>query len=79
MTKQKIDIGDLVEVDGRIPGKRYQGVVLDRKTINPNFDDPNRLFHVDEYHCKVLILNSETENDQRWVRTKWLKLLSKSS
>ena len=79
MTKQKIDVGDLVEYVPRVEEKAYQGVVVDRKTINPNFDHPDRVFHPDEYHCKVLIINSEVDNDQRWVRTKWLKLLSKSS
>jgi len=78
MVKQKIDIGDLVEVDPPAPGKRYQGVVVERKTINPNFDDPNRVYHPDEHHCRVLIINSGSDNDQRWFRTKWLKLLSKA-
>tara|TARA_B100000900_G_scaffold398768_1_gene400520 strand:+ start:737 stop:1090 length:354 start_codon:yes stop_codon:yes gene_type:complete len=70
--RQKIDIGDLVEYD------KYQALVLDRKTINPNYNT-ERVFHPDEYHCKVLLLNSDNDNDYRWVRTKWLKLLSKSS
>ena len=70
--RQKIDIGDLVEYD------KYQALVLDRKTINPNYNT-ERVYHPDEYHCKVLLLNSDSDNDQRWVRTKWLKLLSKSS
>jgi len=70
--RQKIDIGDLVEYD------KYQALVLDRKTINPNYNT-ERMFHPDEYHCKVLLLNSDNDNDYRWVRTKWLKLLSKSS
>jgi hypothetical protein len=78
MINQRIDVGDLVEYSPAAT-KKYRAVVLDRKNINPNFDDPNRVFHPDEYHCFVLILNSEIENDQRWVRTKWLKLLSKSS
>jgi len=51
---------------------------MERKAINPVYDT-DRTFHPDEYHCKVLILNSEPENEQRWIRTKWLKLLSKSS
>ena len=70
--RQKIDIGDLVEYD------KYQALVLDRKTINPNYNT-ERVYHPDEYHCKVLLLNSDNDNDYRWVRTKWLKLLSKSS
>ena len=70
--RQKIDIGDLVEYD------KYQALVLDRKTINPNYNT-ERVYHPDEYHCKVLLMNSDSDNAQRSVRTKWLKLLSKSS
>ena len=44
--RQKIDIGDLVEYD------KYQALVLDRKTINPNYNT-ERVYHPDEYHCKV--------------------------
>ena len=79
MAKQKIDIGDLVECRfGTTKEEKITGVVLERKAINPIYDT-DRTFHPDEYHCKVLILNSEPGNDQRWIRTKWLKLLSKSS
>tara|TARA_B100001250_G_scaffold411052_1_gene438795 strand:+ start:382 stop:621 length:240 start_codon:yes stop_codon:yes gene_type:complete len=79
MTKQKIDIGDLVECNLlSADSENLRGVVLERKAINPIYDT-DRTFHPDEYHCKVLILNSEPENEQRWIRTKWLKLLSKSS
>ena len=78
MIKQKIDIGDLVECELGNNREKLTGVVLERKAINPIYDT-ERHFHPDEYHCKVLILNSEPENEQRWIRTKWLKLLSKSS
>ena len=78
MTRQSIDIGDLVECNFGYGRKKLTGVVLESKSINPNYDT-DRTFHPDEYHCKVLILNSEPENEQRWIRTKWLKLLSKSS
>ena len=79
MARQKIDIGDLVECYlGGKDEKKITGVVMERKAINPIYDT-DRTFHPDEYHCKVLILNSEPENEQRWIRTKWLKLLSKSS
>ena len=40
--RQKIDIGDLVEYD------KYQALVLDRKTINPNYNT-ERVYHPDEY------------------------------
>jgi len=78
MINQKIDIGDLVECYLGKGEERITGVVVERKAINPNYNT-DRHFHPDEYHCKVLILNSEPENEQRWIRTKWLKLLSKSS
>tara|TARA_B100000085_G_scaffold137694_1_gene125470 strand:+ start:15725 stop:15961 length:237 start_codon:yes stop_codon:yes gene_type:complete len=78
MTRQKIDIGDLVECNLGKNEDKVTGVVLERKSINPNYDT-DRPFHPDEYHCKVLILNSTPANEQRWIRTKWLKLLSKSS
>tara|TARA_Y100000114_G_scaffold79638_1_gene73327 strand:- start:758 stop:994 length:237 start_codon:yes stop_codon:yes gene_type:complete len=78
MINQKIDIGDLVECYLGKGEEKITGVVTDRKAINPNYNT-DRHFHPDEYHCKVLILNSEPENEQRWIRTKWLKLLSKSS
>ena len=76
MIRQKIDVGDLVECD--FGGEKIQGVILERKAINPAFDT-ERHFHPDEYHCKVLILSPKPGNEHRWVRTKWLKLLSKSS
>lgn len=75
MVKQAIDIGDLVECS---LGDKIKGIVVDRKAINPAYDT-DRPFHPDEYHCKVHVLNADTENEQRWIRTKWLKLLSKSS
>lgn len=78
MIKQVIDIGDLVECYLGSDREKMTGVVVERKAINPNYNT-DRAFHPDEYHCKVLILNSEPENEQRWIRTKWLKLLSKSS
>ena len=78
MIKQAIDIGDLVECYLGKGEEKMTGVVVDRKAINPAYDT-DRPFHPDEYHCKVLVLNAETENEQRWIRTKWLKLLSKSS
>ena len=78
MIKQKIDIGDLVECYLGKGEEKMTGVVVERKAINPAYNT-DRTFHPDEYHCKVLILNSEPENEQRWIRTKWLKLLSKSS
>lgn len=78
MIKQAIDIGDLVECYLGKGEEKMTGVVVDRKAINPAYDT-DRPFHPDEYHCKVHVLNSDTENEQRWIRTKWLKLLSKSS
>ena len=78
MTRQSIDIGDLVECYLGKGSERMTGVVLERKAINPNYDT-DRHFHPDEYHCKVLILTDKPRNEQRWIRTKWLKLLSKSS
>ena len=78
MTRQFIDIGDLVECYLGKGEEKMTGVVVARKAINPAYNT-DRTFHPDEYHCKVLILNSEPENEQRWIRTKWLKLLSKSS
>jgi hypothetical protein len=78
MIKQIIDIGDLVECHLGTGKEKMTGVVVERKAINPAYNT-DRTFHPDEYHCKVLILNSEPENEQRWIRTKWLKLLSKSS
>ena len=78
MTRQCIDIGDLVECYLGNGEEKMTGVVVERKAINPAYNT-DRTFHPDEYHCKVLILNSEPENEQRWIRTKWLKLLSKSS
>ena len=78
MTRQSIDIGDLVECYLGTGTEKMTGVVVERKAINPAYNT-DRTFHPDEYHCKVLILNSEPENEQRWIRTKWLKLLSKSS
>tara|TARA_B100000902_G_C26914510_1_gene718550 strand:- start:16 stop:252 length:237 start_codon:yes stop_codon:yes gene_type:complete len=78
MTRQSIDIGDLVECYLGTGKEKMTGVVVERKAINPAYNT-DRTFHPDEYHCKVLILNSEPENEQRWIRTKWLKLLSKSS
>jgi len=77
MIKQKIDIGDLVECYLGKGEEKMTGVVLERKAINPIYDT-DRHFHPDEYHCRVLILD-KPENEQRWIRTKWLKLLSKSS
>ena len=78
MVKQAIDIGDLVECYLGKGEEKMTGVVVDRKAINPAYDT-DRPFHPDEYHCKVHVRNSDTENEQRWIRTKWLKLLSKSS
>ena len=78
MIKQAIDIGDLVECYLGKGEEKMKGDVVDRKAINPAYDT-DRPFHPDEYHCKVLVLNADTENEQRWIRTKWLKLLSKSS
>ena len=78
MVKQKIDIGDLVECFLGKGKEVVTGVVIERKAINPTYNT-DRPFHPDEYHCKVLILNSGPEHEQRWIRTKWLKLLSKSS
>ena len=78
MINQKIDIGDLVECYLDKGEERITGVVVDRKAINPSYDT-DRHFHPDEYHCRVLILTPSPENEQRWIRTKWLKLLSKSS
>ncbi len=78
MAKQSIDVGDLVECHLGKGEEKMTGVVVERKAINPVYNT-DRTFHPDEYHCKVLILNSEPENEQRWIRTKWLKLLSKSS
>ncbi|MBL97511.1 MAG: hypothetical protein CMF52_06800 [Legionellales bacterium] len=74
--RQKIDVGDLVEYE--VGKMSLTGLVMERKAINPNYDT-DRHFHPDEYHCKVLLLNSDLPNDARWIRTKWLKLLSKNS
>lgn len=76
MKRQKFDIGDLVEYDcGR---DKFQGLVLDKKTINPVYNT-DRKFHIDEYHCKVLIFNDlKEDNETRWIRAKWLKLLSQA-
>ena len=76
MARQKFDIGDLVEFD--LGGQFQRGLILDKKTINPNYNT-ERTYHVDEYHCKILILNTEEGKQTSWVRAKWLKLLSKSS
>ena len=75
MSRQPFDIGDLVEIyDGR---SRRQGLVLDKKPINSNFKNiPGREYHVDEYHCKVRFIDDG--EDTRWVRAKWLKLLSQA-
>ena len=78
MIKQAIDIGDLVECHLGKAQERITGVVVERKAINPAYNT-DRTFHPDEYHCKVLVINSDKENEQRLIRTKWLKLLSKSS
>ena len=72
MARQKFDIGDLVQF------KNHRGLVLDRKAINPNYNT-DREFHVDEYTCKVKFIDKEVEEKPRWVRAKWLKLISKSS
>ena len=78
MIKQAIDIGDLVECTLEKGEDKITGVVVERKAINPVYNT-DRTFHPDEYHCRVLLLNTDKENEQRWIRTKWLKLLSKSS
>ena len=36
MTRQQIDIGDLVECD--LGNEKMTGVILDRKAINPNYN-----------------------------------------
>ena len=76
MSRQSFDIGDLVEFeDGR---SRRQGLVLEKKPINSNFKNfPGREYHVDEYHCKVKFIDDDTDST-RWVRAKWLKLLSQA-
>jgi len=76
MSRQIFDIGDLVEIyDGR---SRRQGLVLDKKPINSTFKNiPGREYHVDEYHCKVKFIDDDPVST-RWVRAKWLKLLSQA-
>ena len=76
MSRQKFDIGDLVEFeDGR---SRRQALVLEKKPINSTFKNiPGREYHVDEYHCKVKFIDDDTDTP-RWVRAKWLKLLSQA-
>ena len=71
MIRQKFDIGDYVEY------KDYVGLILAREAINPLYNT-ERKFHVDEYKCKILFLNAPSEAP-KWVRAKWLKLISKSS
>ncbi len=75
MKRQRFDIGDLVEYETHV--SRRQGLVLERKAINPNFYNTDRDYHVDEYRCKIKFIDSESE-EPRWVRAKWLKLLSQA-
>lgn len=77
MVKQRIDIGDLVECQLDIDGRFGTGVVIARKAINSNYNT-DRHFHPDEYHCKVMLFSSQENSEARWIRTKWLKLLSKA-
>ena len=76
MIKQRIDIGDLVECHLGSDGP-HTGVVVARKAINANYNT-DRHFHPDEYHCKVMLFNTPNDSETRWIRTKWLKLLSKA-
>ncbi len=72
--RQYFDIGDLVLVSH---GKE-KGIILETKPINKNIEYPSGVFwHVDEYRCKIKLLNPEEENKFRWVRAKWLSHLSK--
>lgn len=76
--RQEIDTGDLVQVTTGF-GRNEQvrtGYVLESKAINPIYNT-DRKFHPDEYHCKVQFINGEEET--RWIRPKWLKILSKAS
>ncbi len=76
MKRQKFDVGDLVEFEeGR--ERRRQGLILERKAINPNFRNIDRDYHVDEYTCKVKFIDTDLE-EPKWVRAKWLKLLSQA-
>jgi hypothetical protein len=77
--RQDIDTGDLVQVLSARPEefqKPLTGYVLESKAINSNYNT-DRKMHPDEYHCKVRFMNGEEET--RWIRRKWLKLLSKVS
>ena len=78
--RQDIDTGDLVQI---LPGygtsaeeTNRTGYVLESKSINPVYNT-DRKMHPDEYHCKVRFINGEEET--RWIRPKWLKIISKVS
>ncbi len=72
--RQDFEIGDLVEFE--INGCTNSiGVVIDSKIINANMKTPELYkWHRDEYHCKVKLSDGES----RWVRAKWLKIVSKA-
>ncbi len=76
MKRQRFDIGYLVEYDDAGSLSR-QGLVLERRPIKPDFYNTDRDYHVDEYRCKIKFIDTESE-EPRWVRAKWLKLLSQA-
>ena len=68
--RQRFDIGDLVQVH-----KHGRGLVMETRLLNANMTKPEEwIWHVDEYTCKVKLLQS---SEITWVRAKWLKHLSK--
>ena len=76
--KQKIEIGDLIEVSySSSMDSKKQGIVVDKQLISkhPGYPDGCTAWHPDEYSCKVVFLGCE---DPKWVRAKWLKIVSKS-
>ena len=76
--RQKIDVGDLIEVSySSSKDLRKQGIVLEKELItkHPSYPDDNSTWHPDEYRCKVVFLGTD---DPKWVRARWLKVVSKS-
>lgn len=71
--RQKFDIGDLVKIS--LAGREFQkcGLVLQKRLINNNMLNlDHKIWHTDEYHCKVRLLNGE----DHWVRARWLEHIS---
>ncbi len=75
MIRQEFDLGDLVQFYPTTESDGV-GIVTASKLINKNsvVYENKQKWHPDEYHCRVKL----TDGEIRWIRAKWLKMISKA-